>query len=412
MNDQRIGKPVTCSSEDAGNEYRAAVDLILGSETGAAGRLDRALALDPQFPLAAVARYLLARDAREPDADRFKARAIESSRAASDWERAHVETLVALLEDPYQALESTEAYIKARPGDLLVISQLCGYLIFYGGPTKLARVLDVLESVQDHLKDDWAYLSRLGFAASEAGDVERGRALIEQSLAIRPQALYSIHALAHVLHDSGAAEQSARQLTRWLDEHGQGAREGQLYGHVQWHLALSEWQLGERDKASARYRAYAAPGTTTCGPVLTLADCGGFLLRDYLATGRTAPLAAEVEAHVRQFAGMLAHPFIALHVAGLYASAGDIDALKRCRKTIEDAAPGTNRDTSLALVDSLIDLSTHRYASAADRLRELDRATRIGVGGSHVERILIDLVEERALAALTSASAASQSSSS
>ncbi|MFA6985277.1 MAG: hypothetical protein WC213_03630 [Arenimonas sp.] len=398
MDDPRIGRPVTCSSRDAYKEYQAALDLILGSETGAAERLDQALALDPQFALAAIARYQLARDAREPNADQFKARAIESSRSASDWEQAHVETLAALLEDPYRALALTEAYIRTNPGDLLIISQLCGYLIFYGGATKLTRVLDILESAQDRLKDDWAYLSRLGFAASEAGDIDRGRALVERALAIHPQALYSIHALAHVLHDAGAPEASATQLARWLDEYGPGARGGQLYGHVQWHLALAEWQLGERDKASARYLAYAAPSTTTCGPVLTLADCGGFLLRDYLATGRTTPLAREVEDQIQRFTGMLAQPFIALHVAGLYASAGDIDGLTRCRKQVENASPGSNRDTSLALIDSLVDLSESRYAAAANRLQALDRETRIGVGGSRVERILIDLIEQRAVA--------------
>jgi hypothetical protein len=220
---------------------------------------------------------------------------------------------------------------------------------------------------------------------------------VERALAIHPQALYSIHALAHVLHDAGAAEESAQQLARWLDEYGQSAEGGQLYGHVQWHLALSEWQLGERDKARARYRTYSAPSTTTCGPVLTLADCGGFLLRDYLATGRTTPLVGEVEDQIQKFTGMLAHPFIALHVAGLYASAGDIDGLKNCRKQVENASPGSNRDTSLALVDSLIDLSENRNAFAANRLQKLNRETRIGVGGSRVERILIDLIEQRAV---------------
>jgi tetratricopeptide (TPR) repeat protein len=270
MIDQRTGKPVTCSSASAHKEYETAVDLILGSETGAAEHLDRALALDPHHALAAVARYLVARDAKEPDADPFKAQAIESSRAASDWERAHVETLVALLEDPYQALASTEAYIKGNPGDLLIISQLCGYLIFYGGPTKLTRVLDILESVQDPLKDDWAYLSRLGFAASEAGDVKRGRALVERALAIRPQALYSIHALAHVLHDAGEAEESARQLARWLDEHGQGARGGQLYGHVQWHLALDR----QDDSARPGGRGSCPAVCRHVGPSIHRAACG------------------------------------------------------------------------------------------------------------------------------------------
>ena len=116
-----------------------------------------------------------------------------------------------------------------------------------------------------------------------------------------------------------------------------------------------------------------------------------------LATGRTSPLVGEVEDQIQKFTGMLAHPFIALHVAGLYASAGDIDGLKRCRKLVEDAPPGTNRDTSLALVDSLIDLAESRYAFAANRLHKLSRETRIGVGGSRVERILIDLIEQRAV---------------
>ena len=95
---------------------------------------------------------------------------------------------------------------------------------------------------------------------------------------------------------------------------------------------------------------------------------------------------------------MLAQPFIALHVAGLYASAGDIDGLTRCRQQVENASPGSNRDTSLALIDSLVDLSESRYAAAANRLQALDRETRIGVGGSRVERILIDLIEQRAVA--------------
>jgi hypothetical protein len=45
----------------------------------------------------------------------------------------------------------------------------------------------------------------------------------------------------------------------------------------------------------------------------------------------------------------------------------------------------------------LIDLSENRYAFAANRLQKLNRDTRIGVGGSRVERILIDLIEQRAV---------------
>ena len=106
--------------------------------------------------------------------------------------------------------------------------------------------------------------------------------------------------------------------------HGPRAREGQRYGHVQWHLALAEWQIGDREAAMQRYLEFCAPQTTTCGPVLTLADCGGFLLRDYLKTGQVSALGDDVLEHIERVWGMIGHPFIALHVAGLYASAGDL----------------------------------------------------------------------------------------
>ncbi|GAB3627816.1 hypothetical protein PTE30175_00001 [Pandoraea terrae] len=187
MIDARTGRPLTTDRPEAAERYQLAVDRILGSEAGAAEALDQALALDSNLALALAARHMLAKDANAADADFFKERALLAARAALPWERAHISALFALLEDPYTNLAATEAYIAANPGDLLVISQLCGYLIFYGGARKLERVLNIMESVDPHLRDDWAWLARLGFAASEAGDQNRGRALVERALQQRPQ---------------------------------------------------------------------------------------------------------------------------------------------------------------------------------------------------------------------------------
>ncbi|MFW1676726.1 hypothetical protein ACFVYJ_02980 [Pontibacter sp. JAM-7] len=394
----RTGAPLSCSSEAAAQHYAKGIDLILGSETGAAEQLDQALALDEQFALAAAARYLLAKDSQDPAAASYRVRATESVKNASAWEQQHISALFGLIEAPYANLAQTEAYLKTAPCDLLVMSQLCGYLIFYGGPSKIERVLNLLETAYPHLKEDWAYLSRLGFAASEAGDYHRGRMLIEQALAIRPQALYSIHGLAHVLHDMNSPEESAQQLINWLTAHEATARAGQMYGHVQWHLALAEWQLGQRDTALARYHRYCAPNTTTCGPVLTLADCGGFLLREFLATGETTALPAEVSEHMKKFEAMLAHPFIALHIGGLYASAGDTDGLERCTETVATADADNNRDIALTLLSALTNFVRQEYQATVNQLNTISPAQRVGVGGSRVERILIDLLEQRAQA--------------
>lgn len=393
MLETRTGNTLSCESFEAANLYQEAVDLILGSESGADKALDKALELDKDFALAAAARYYVAQDVGESDAHVYRELAERASFNATDWEREHIDILIGLLDQPGATQAKALAYVETTPTDLLVISQLTGNMFFYDGPKKLETVLNVFESVEHALGDDWAFLARLGFAASEAGQRKRGRKLIELALEIRPQALYSIHGLAHMLHDDGASEESAKLLQDWLKVHESGARDGQMYGHVQWHLALAEWQIGDRDAAMQRYLEFCAPETTTCGPILTLADCGGFLLRDYLQSGQTSALGNDVLKHIDRVFGMMGHPFIALHVAGLYASAGDIAGLKRCEATISATPSGANRDVSLALVSSLNDFVTGNYPQAAQTLATISPGARIGIGGSNVERILVDLIE-------------------
>ena len=397
MIDARTGKPLSTDRAEAAERYQLAVDRILGSEAGAAEALDQALALDGNLALALAARHMLAKDSKSADADVFKERALLAAEAALPWERAHISALFALLENPRANLAATEAYIAANPADLLVISQLCGYLIFYGGARKLERVLKIMESVDPGLHDDWAFLARLGFAASESGDRKRGRALVERALQQRPQALYVIHAYAHVLHDQGEPEESLDLLVDWLSEHGPSAEGGAMHGHVQWHLALAQWQLGLTEQAWQRYERYCSPEITRCGPVLTLADCGGFLLREYLRTGTTRPVSAAVSALCARFDPMLAHPFIALHVAGIRASAGDIAALEQSRATIVAATSSDETRLSLGLVDAVSRFARRQYAEAADMLKLISADERVGAGGSRVERILIDLLEARAV---------------
>ncbi|GAC1451960.1 MAG: hypothetical protein PVS2B3_02290 [Steroidobacteraceae bacterium] len=397
MIDARTGQPLTTGSPDAAEQYRLAVDRILGSETGAAEALDRALALDGDLAMALAARYMLAKDAKSADAAVFKERALVATQTARPWERAHIVALFALLEDPYSSLAATEAYIAGNPRDLLVVSQLCGYLIFYGGARKLERVLSIMESVDPGLRDDWACLARLGFAASEAGDRNRGRLLVERALRQRPQALYVIHSYAHVLHDQGKPEESLDLLGNWLEEHRRSAEGGAMYGHVQWHLALAEWQLGLTEQAWQRYQRYCSPETTRCGPVLTLADCGGFLLREYLRTGTTRPVSAAVSALSERFSSMLSHPFIALHLAGIQAAAGDLAALEQSRAAIASREPSDQTRLSLCLVDVVSQFARGRYAAVTELLKSVSADQRISVGGSRVERILIDLLEARAV---------------
>lgn len=145
-----------------------------------------------------------------------------------------------------------------------------------------------------------------------------------------------------------------------------------------------------------RYLEYCAPATTTCGPVLTLADCGGFLLRNYLHSQKSNALPQDVLTHIECVWPMLGHPFIALHVAGLYASAADQDGLKKCCDTLMEKDASSNRETSLNLVNALSAYVDKDFKKCNEILGELPRESRIGIGGSNVERELVDLIEASA----------------
>lgn len=88
---------------------------------------------------------------------------------------------------------------------------------------------------------------------------------------------------------------------------------------------------------------------------------------------------------------MIGHPFVALHFAGLYASAGDLAGLRRCEQVVIGKPEGAYRDVSL----TLIALLEGEAAQAAQTLAELPREARVGIGGSNVDRILVDLIERR-----------------
>jgi hypothetical protein len=94
---------------------------------------------------------------------------------------------------------------------------------------------------------------------------------------------------------------------------------------------------------------------------------------------------------------MLSHPFIALHLAGIQASAGDLAALERSRAALVAKESSDQARLSLALVDALSHFAKGRYADAAETLKLVTADQRIGVGGSYVERVLIDLLEVRAV---------------
>ena len=90
----RFDLPVTCTAAAAAQDYVTGVDLLLSAWPGAEALLDRALAADPDFALAHIARArLLQLRARMAEAKASAARAQSLADRVSARERRHIEAV-------------------------------------------------------------------------------------------------------------------------------------------------------------------------------------------------------------------------------------------------------------------------------------------------------------------------------
>ena len=69
--EDRYGLTLSTNSAEAAADYREGVDLLLSAWTGAAEAFDRAIAADPDFALAHIARGRYG-EARNPDRPRWR----------------------------------------------------------------------------------------------------------------------------------------------------------------------------------------------------------------------------------------------------------------------------------------------------------------------------------------------------
>src|SRR5271169_3214769 len=137
LND-RFDLPVTCAAAAAVEDYVAAVDLLLSAWPGAEVRLDRALAADPDFALAHIARArLLQLQARMPEAKVAAARARSLADRITARERRHIEAIALSINGAAgEALATVRAHVAEFPRDLLPLSLalgVFGLLGFSGG---------------------------------------------------------------------------------------------------------------------------------------------------------------------------------------------------------------------------------------------------------------------------------------
>jgi hypothetical protein len=323
----RFGLPLTTGSAEAAARYIAAVDLLLSANLGAEEELETAVAADPDFALAHIARArFLQLRARMPEAKAAAARAKSLRDGVTARERRHIDAIALAVDgSAVEALAMVRAHASEYPRDALPLSLalgVFGLLGFSGRRDHHEAQLALLEELAPHWDDDWWFLGYLGWAYIETGEVAKGTRLVERSLAGNPRNAHAAHQRVHGFFEAGDAAGGAAFIEDWLEGYD---RAGQLHCHLSWHLALFELARGNGERARAIYLDNIRPSTAQAVPMLVLADAASFLWRwrYYGVAPSLEQEWAEVAAHAQRHFPRASLAFADVHAALVEAAIGN-----------------------------------------------------------------------------------------
>ena len=390
----RYDLPLSTTSPPARDAYVEGCEAKLTAYPGAIAAFDRAIAADPGFalPHAAKAHALLERgEATAARASMAAATSLAAGLPAREASHIAFFTLLAA-GDAETALTALYAHLDAWPRDAIVLGATASTngLIGSSGRTGQKRMLrDLLNRLAPHYGDDPWFTAHHGMALSENGEHDAARKTIARALARNPANPWAAHATAHLAYEQGDPDTARVFLASWLATY---PRNGMLYGHLSWHLALTLLEAGEAAAACRLFREVFAPEVHS-GPLRSrVNDPVSFLWRCELAGHpRDADAWRATHGFVNGAVPRAGVAFSDMHIA-LAQVVADDDAALAARAGQIDALARAGRYPSGPLVPAVSDafaaLERRDFAAAIDALEpiagELER-----IGGSHAQ---LDLV--------------------
>jgi tetratricopeptide (TPR) repeat protein len=391
----RYELPLSTASSAARNAYVEGSEAKLTMYPGALEGFDRAIAADPRFALAHAARAHVLLERGDIAAARASMAAANSLAAGlTEREAGHIAFFDLLLaSDADATLTALRAHLDAWPRDVLVLATTAftnGLIGSSGRAGQKRALLELLDRLAPSYGDDWWFTAHHGMAFSENGQRAAARAKIDRSFGQNANNPWVAHARAHLCYEEGDANAARAFLASWLTTY---PRNGLLYSHLSWHLALGDLAAGDADAALRLFREAFSPAVHSGPPRGKVNDAVSFLWRWELAGH---PRDAEAWRMMHDFANS-AFPtasgaFSDMHIALAQVVAGDDAELEARVGQIDELARKGRYPSGLlvpAAARAFAAFERRDFSAAIEALEpiagELER-----IGGSRAQ---LDLVE-------------------
>lgn len=352
----------------------------------------KAIDADPGFALAhalAAALHLFAMSpAAAARARPLAARAMALGRKASERERLLVEAIAAWASgDLAAALARHEAIAERWPQDLLSAKIALYHQLNAGdlpAMLRLTRRLVAANPSASHV------LGMHAFALEQNGDLAGAERAGREAAAIDFDP-WAQHAVAHVLDSSDRLAEGAD----WMAAHAASweACSSFLYTHNWWHAALFHLGLGDAPQALAIFDEHVwAVRKDYCQDQLNAVS---LLARLELAGANVGDRWDEVAAQLAGRTRDQVNSLFDLHYVYCLARAGRdaevLDLLAHLQRRSRPLEPSVWREVTPVAAHALVAHARGRYDAAAGLLRRV-RSRLGGVGGSHTQRALFELI--------------------
>lgn len=377
------GLTVSTSSRAAVEHYDRGVRALLSFGGDATEAFGAAVAADPGFAVARAGHALgLFLDERLDAARAAMAEAAAGVAGLPERERRHVEALDLMLKGRVPDAGALIAEIlKERPRELMLAQRLFFFQFWQG---RSADMLALTESIRGAYHDDSYMLGLHAFALEENRRFPEARALADRAIALNAQDAWAVHALAHVLYETGDNDRGVELLPPRIHP---CTHLGYFRHHLHWHIALLHLAGGRYEHAERMFRsAFQAM------PVAVASD-----LHDTVALawrldlfGRPEPSRwAHIGAAAAARADLALLLFHDVHVGMALAASGQWAAaeshLGRLRERGQKGRNRTLPEVAVPLVEGMHAFARGEHAAAAARIAPI--ADRIAdIGGSHAQR--------------------------
>ena len=387
-----LGNLVTTPSPEALRLVECAIDRHARGWPGALEAAEAAASEDPALAIAHALQALIhGMWARRAPAEAAMSRALQLARHASARELSLIEVLEHVLRGRMQAgLGWLLAHLRRFPSDRLALTTgvgAYGLFAFSGRPDHNEQRLLLLDDLERHYpKDDPWLLAYRGWVRIELGAVDEGLSMALCAIESMPQNAHNAHVVAHGMHEAGRSADYLAFLHGWLAGYSE---HGLMWGHLQWHAAIAELELGDDEAALQRCLNVIVPHLPHGAPFMGLADGPSLAWRLGLRSVAGLPW-AEIAQHASAHFATGSNPFGELHLAMVAAVLRDRDALARCSSRLDQMAAAGSCEARVAQgwVAGLRSLVDDDENSGVRSLLECE-ADAVRLGGSNAQRSII-----------------------